>query len=370
MSETSPGRETIPQVSAMQDARPLSFRRRVVFTVTVVVVALLLVLFIISTANVLLLAFISVLLAILIRVPTNWLRDRTPLSDKVALAVVVLAIIGLLALTFFLIGRVAVDQLADLREQLPSAVDQIRISLDGSDIGQSILEQIPQPDALNTMIANGDFDLLGRVTSLFSNTLEVITTTIIILFVALYFAIEPRIYVKNALRLVPKTRRDRAKEVNDEVSHALWLWLVSRLISVVTDGALTTVGLLLLNVPFALALGVIAGLLSFIPTFGPILSVIPAALIGLTQSPQQALSVIILYIIVQQIDNYLITPYVERQTVLLPPGLVIVAQLLMAVLVGFIGFALAPPLVAAAIVVVRMLYVEDTLDDRVQETES
>ncbi len=107
-----------------------------------------------------------------------------------------------------------------------------------------------------------------------------------------------------------------------------------------------------------------AALLNYIPNIGPIIAGVPAVGIALLQSPAQALYVLLLYVGLQMIDGYILTPLVDRHTVSLPPALTITMQVVIGVLFGALGLALASPLTAAAMVLVRMLYVEDVLGDR------
>jgi predicted PurR-regulated permease PerM len=141
-------------------------------------------------------------------------------------------------------------------------------------------------------------------------------------------------------------------------------------------GILTWIGLSILGVPLALTLGILTALLTFIPNIGPVLSVIPAALLAFSQDPIKAIYVVLLYIGVQVIESNLITPWIERQTIKLPPALTISMQLILSIFVGGLGLVLATPLVAAGIVLVQMLYIEDilgenlTTPDEKQEEES
>ena len=116
--------------------------------------------------------------------------------------------------------------------------------------------------------------------------------------------------------------------------------------------------------PLALTLGLLAGLLNFVPNFGPWIAAMPAVLIALLQGPRQALYVALLYLVLQALDGYVLTPLVDRRSVHLPPVLTITAQVLLGVAFGFIGILLASPLAAVALIVVKMLYVEDLLGDR------
>jgi predicted PurR-regulated permease PerM len=187
---------------------------------------------------------------------------------------------------------------------------------------------------------------------------------VIISFIGIYLAIEPETYLGNVLRLVPEKHQPRAREVLQNIATKTKSWFLSRFFSMFVVGILTTVGLRILGVPLAMTLGFIAGLLSFIPTFGPIISLVPAALIGLIESPRTALYVILLFIIVQQIETYLITPIIERQTIDLPPALLLGAQLIAGIVIGFLGLMLAPPMVIIAVVSIRMLYIEDVLGQK------
>jgi len=135
------------------------------------------------------------------------------------------------------------------------------------------------------------------------------------------------------------------------------------------NGSLTTAGLWLLGVPLAVSLGMLAGLLNFVPNFGPWIAAIPAVLIGFLQGPQQALNVALLYLVLQTIDGYVLTPLIDRRSVELPPVLTITAQVLLGLAFGFIGLLLASPLAAVVMILVKMVYVEDVLGDHVMDDE-
>ena len=110
---------------------------------------------------------------------------------------------------------------------------------------------------------------------------------------------------------------------------------------------------------FALTLGLIAGLLNFVPNLGPIIASIPAILVGLLESPTQAIYVALLYLALQAVDGYIFTPLVQQQTVNVPPAMTIAAQLLMGVLFGAWGLLLATPLLAASIVLINEIYIRE-----------
>ena len=148
------------------------------------------------------------------------------------------------------------------------------------------------------------------------------------------------------------------------VGATLEWWLIGKVASMLFIGILTWIGLSIIGVPLALTLGLLAGLLSFIPNFGPIISAIPAILLGFIESPMTAVYVLILFIGVQLIESNVVTPLIERETVEFPPALTIVFQLALAVLVGGLGLVLATPLLAAMMVLIQMVYIQDVLGDK------
>jgi len=148
------------------------------------------------------------------------------------------------------------------------------------------------------------------------------------------------------------------------IGQTLRWWLLGRWVSMIVVGFLTAAGLWFIGVPLTLTFGLLTALLTFIPYLGPILSAIPPTLLAFTQYPQQALYVILLYVGIQSVESYLVTPLVQQRTVSLAPALTLTAQMVLGILLGGIGIILATPLFAVMVVLVRMLYIEDTLGER------
>lgn len=128
-------------------------------------------------------------------------------------------------------------------------------------------------------------------------------------------------------------------------------------------GVLSIIGLMLLGVPLAFILGLLAGLLAFIPLIGPTLALIPPMLIAFTNSPQQALYVFLLFMGIQFVESYFLTPVIQKRVTALPPVLLIGTQVLLSLFAGILGVMLAAPLAVTGMVWVKMLYVEDILHD-------
>ena len=195
--------------------------------------------------------------------------------------------------------------------------------------------------------------LLTQLLSVFSTTLGSIAGFIIFLIVGLYLAFDPPRYVKWILLMIPTKKIERVAEIMNQMGQSLRWWLLGKVFSMAFVGIFTIIGLSLLHVSLAFILGLLAALLTFIPYVGAILASIPAILIGFTHSPWQAIYVIILYLIIHIIDGYLMTPFIEQRTVSIPPAVTILAQVLMVILIGGFGLALATPLLVVGVALVH-----------------
>lgn len=209
---------------------------------------------------------------------------------------------------------------------------------------------------------------LGQVTGLFGATLGALSAGLLVMFVAIFIAADPGLYRRGLIRLVPIQKRNRAKEILNELGVKLRWWFIGQLFSMAVVGVSTAIGLWLLGIPFFLTLAVLASVLTFIPNFGPIISAVPAVLLSLSGGPLSALYVILLYMGVQAVESNLLTPLVQQSNVRLPPVLAVGTQVLMGVLVGLPGLITAAPLAIAGKILVRRLYIEDTLGDRLEQT--
>jgi predicted PurR-regulated permease PerM len=202
--------------------------------------------------------------------------------------------------------------------------------------------------------------------SFVTSTVAAIAGLVVVIVLAIYVAAEPDVYNSGMMHLLPHRVRPRASEVLAAVAFTLRKWFVTQLIAMAAIGVVTFVVLEMLGVGAALPLALIAGLFEFIPTVGPILSALPAIAMGFVESPQLALQVTIAYIVIQQIENHLLIPILMREGMDLPPALTILGQALMSLLFGFLGLLTAVPLLAAIVVAIKMLYVEDVVGDEVE----
>lgn len=202
-------------------------------------------------------------------------------------------------------------------------------------------------------------------TTFLSGATDIIVGFIVVVFGSLYLAYDPEMYSQGLIRLVPIPRRQRFKYVLDNVGYMLFWWMIGRFIDMLLIGVLTGIGLWLLNIPLVLTLSILAGLLTFIPNFGPIISAIPALLLAIPAGLEKFLYVILLYVIIHAIEGYIISPIVQEKTALVPAVLTLVVQIGFGILFGFLGLAMATPIAAAALVFIKALYIEDVLGDRI-----
>ena len=308
--------------------------------------------------DVFLLLFIGALLAVLLRAPADWLAVRTGWSEGATLALVIAALAVLLTVVAVLFGRVVVDQSWQLTQQLPEVIAKARERLSQNEVGKRVIEATEARDPETEM------KFVGRGLRLIGSTFAALGSLVVVIFIAVFLSWEPRAYIEGFVRLFPQRRRKRAREVLDATGRMLKRWLVGQLLLMTIVAVLTGVGLMLLGVPFALPLALLAGLLEFVPYIGPIVAAIPAIIVGFAESPQLALWVAALYLVVQSVESYVLTPMIQHRAVYLPPALILFSQVVLGVTAGPLGIIVATPLAAATLVAVNMLYVEDVLGDR------
>ena len=259
-------------------------------------------------------------------------------------------------------------QVGDLAAELPKLVDEAERWLRQTPAKGLVDGPGPQQQQ-NGLRGELAKELRGSLRFLFpivSSVFGAFGGLVLVLFIAMYIGVEPRLYREGILHLVPHNHRERAVEVVETLGVTLRQWLVARLIAMVVIGVITGVTLALLNVKGAAALGVLAGLLEFIPFFGPIASALPAIGVALLDSPQKALYVVIFYFVMQQLEGTVLTPLLLEKRLDIPPVLTVVTVAALGVVFGVIGMLIAEPLLAVVLVTTKMLYVNDVVGDEVK----
>ncbi len=319
-------------------------------------------------AQLLLLGFGGILAMIFLYGLGDWLSRHTGLGYGWSLAGVVVAIVGAFALTIWLLAPHVIAQVNLLSEELPRATANLEHELSQFTLGQEVVRYVRGLAGNffgNPAAAAHGSTMAARSATILKVVFEGFVQLVLVLFLGLYGAATPDVYVSGLVRLVPVAHRPRAREVLHEIGETLWYWLVCRMVSMAWVAAATMVGLWLLGVPLALTLGLFAGLVKFVPYIGPIIAVIPAALLALMPPGglMMVLFVLALYLGINMIDDHVVLPLLQWHTMWLPPALAIAGQILLGGLWGALGVLFAMPLAAVLLVLVKMLYVEDVLGD-------
>ncbi len=358
-ADTAPVVEQAEQEPSGTRSTLKAFTRRALIAGAVAILAIAVLTFFWYAGSVLLLIFAAILVGVFLRGLSDWVSSHTRLGPGWSLAAVLLGLLVLFVVGASLFAASLLEQGRQLAEQLPQAVQQVRQRLEQSAWGRQLLTQAPQ----GGQGGSGGGSILSAVGGVFSTTLGGLVNIVIVLIVGIYLAADPDTYSGGLVRLVPKAKRDRAQEVLATLGYTLRRWLIGQFLVMAVNGVLSGVALWLLGIPLPFLLGVLTGLLNFIPNIGPILAATPAVLLALTEGPTTALWVALLYVVLQNLEGFVLTPLVQQRTVALPAAVIILAQVLLGVLMGTLGVLLATPLAASVLVLVKMLYVEDALGD-------
>jgi len=350
------------------------------------------------TRTLVLTVFLGVLFALAVSSGVDRLQ-RWRIPRGIAAPLIVFTFVGLVGAFGSWIGPTVREQTTELRTRLPEALEKLEkwVHSRGGGLIATIIglgEEAPArpvaagdsaagvpPDTLAVVVSTdttgqpaagpaakkpASASLRDRVLAqlggagryflhLLGSTLAVVSGIVLVIFLAIYFAIDPSVYRRGLVYLVPERARPRTEETLTAIAVTLRKWLVTQLIAMVVIGAVTTIILMVLKVRAAVPLGILAGLLEFVPTLGPILSSLPAIAMGFVDSPEKAVAVAIAYVGIQFIENHLLIPILMREGLDLPPALTIIMQALMAIVFGVLGLLVAVPLLAAVMIATRTL---------------
>ena len=352
-----------------------------------------------QTRTLVLTVFLGVLFALAVSAGADRLQ-RWKIPRGVAAPVIVFAFVGLVAAFGSWIGPTVREQTMELRTKLPEALEKLedwvqargggviatitglgddaaapapvgattadsvgRVAVDtGPAAADSTRGRVAKPAGTKpapTTLRDRLLAQIGGVGRYFlhalGSTLAVLAGIVLVIFLAIYLAIDPSTYRRGLLHLVPQRARELTDEVLTAIAVTLRKWLVTQLIAMIVIGAVSTVVLMALKVRAAVPLGILAGLLEFVPTVGPIISALPAIAMGFVDSPEKALAVAVAYVGIQFLENHLLIPLLMKQGVNVPPALTIVMQALMAIVFGILGLLVAVPLLAAIMIATRII---------------
>lgn len=314
--------------------------------------------------DVMLLIFAAVVLANSLNLFARWLSKRLKLPRSWAVLIAVGCLVVFVAIFFQVVVPPFVEQLQEVYVLVPQGVNQFNTWLNSLDrvLPSEARRYIPTLDSILQQAVPVMNRLLGGSFAFFSSSLGAVVNILLILVLGLMLLINPSAYRRGFLRLFPSFYRRRMDGILTECEKSLGSWIVGAMISMSVIAVLSTIGLSLIGVKAALANGVLAGLLNFIPNLGPAISVVPPMAIALLDSPTKAVLALILYIAIQQFESNLLTPFVMSQQVNLLPAVTLLSQVFFATVFGFWGLLLALPLIVVLQILIRRILVEDIMD--------
>lgn len=310
--------------------------------------------------NFFLLVFAGIFFAVLLNYSASWFNKKIKLSYGLSLLLVLVLMFSVATTLILLIGPSVSDQISKVIELIPQSVEHLKESMKQTVIGRKIIDKLPENPA-DLLLGNSSSKIYSQVLGSFATTIGVLTNAFVIFVIGIFLAANPSLYRNGLLKLFTTTFQTRLAEVFDKAHETLSLWMFAKLISMTVVAILTAIGLMALGVPMPFALALIAALFTFIPNIGPFIGLLPAVLIALMQGTGIALYVVLLYLGIQIIESYLITPLVEKRIVSLPPVLTLLWLILFGILTGIFGLILAAPILAVVLVLVQELYVKDYL---------
>ncbi len=341
--------DMIEKQAASRPAPRDGLERRV-FRSTVVVLATVAVAYMLwLLVDLLLLLFACALVSLILLTITHAIRKRTRLPLSVSLALTVLGLLALIggAIAFF--GATMQAEFAELATRLPAAWGDVQGRLRASPVGASMLERAQG-------LAPSGQTIVNAVTTALATVGGALSGLAIVLVGGLYLAAQPTLYAVGLLRLFPAAAQKTAAETLDAISVSLRNWLKGQALGMLFVGVATGLGLWLVGVPAAWAIGLVAGMAEFVPYLGVLLAGIPAVVLGFGQGTDTGLWTIGVLIAVQQIQGNLVMPLLQNRMVDLPPAVTIFGIIAAGILFGVAGVLLATPLTIVVLVLVRRLY--------------
>jgi predicted PurR-regulated permease PerM len=346
-----------------------------------------------QTRTLVLTVFLGILFALAVSAGADRLQRRK-IPRGIAAPLIVFAFIGLVGAFGSWIGPTVREQSQELRTKLPEALEKLEnwVQARGGGVISTItgfgddtpiaappgvragpqigvagipdsaigtpaqpLVTTPAPTTLRDKLLSQIGGVGRYLLHAVGSTLAMLAGIVLVIFLAIYLAIDPSTYRRGLLHLVPLRARAKADEILAAIAVTLRKWLVTQLIAMIVIGAVSTIVLMALKVRAAVPLGILAGLLEFVPTVGPIISALPAIAMGFVDSPEKALAVAIAYVGIQFLENHLLIPILMKEGVNVPPALTIVMQALMAIVFGILGLLVAVPLLATIMIAARIL---------------
>ncbi len=252
----------------------------------------------------------------------------------------------------YFFGAQLSGQLTQLAEGLPNAID-----VAGRRLGIEYAAQRLQ-DAIKAEASSG---LLSSVTRWSYSIVGALANVLLVIVAAIYFAIDPGVYRRGFAMLFPQDEHQRVLGALDATENVLRHWLAGQFVTMLLVAGVSMLAYWWIGLPSPIALGIVAGLFNFVPYLGPVLSALPPLLFALSMDTQTIVWTLVAVVAIQQFEGNVVTPLVQRRAVSLPPAVGVFAIVVFGVAFGILGVFLAVPLAASLLVLVRNLWVRQTL---------
>ena len=333
--------------------RNLSFLRSLSYAILLAFSLFLAYRFLITIATIALTIMVGVLLAVVLSGPVEALhRRKVPRGIATALICLLAAVLS--GLGGYLLLPVLAEQVYQFVSYLPAALSQLAGWVEGLESRFGV--PLPSEDLSLSSLTDPARQLLGGALGVFGSVASILASIVVILFLSLYLAANPEPVVEWLIRLFPPDRRPRARAVLSAVRSGLLYWVKGQLTAMLIIGILWSVALFLIGIPGALFLGILAGLLNFVPYLGPVVAAVPPLLLALTISPTSVLWVFLSYLAIATAEGYVVTPLIMERATSLHPGAVIASIAVLSTAFGLLGTLLAVPATVAAGVLVEELW--------------
>ncbi|WCT12709.1 AI-2E family transporter [Mucilaginibacter jinjuensis] len=323
---------------------------------TVAIVALLVVVILIARVafNVLLMVLAGALISTYFHGLGDIIQRKTKWGRKPAMYLSVVGTFIIVAALLWFMGANIQTQVKELSDTLPHTVANFKSKLAETSLGQKVLDYTSDDDNSQKLFVTAQH--------FFSTSFGVLGNIYIILFLSIFFTLNPSVYKDGIIILIPHDRKELGRCIIDRISFSLKGWLKGMLLSMVLITIMLLIGLNIMSIPATLVLALFAGMLKIIPNFGSLAAMIPGVLLALTVSLNTAIIVSLIYIVSQTIVSNIVTPIIQNKMIKLPPALTIISQVLMGTLSGALGIILAVPLLSIVFILVDELYVKKIND--------
>jgi predicted PurR-regulated permease PerM len=325
------------------------------------------------------LIFAGVLLGVALHAMTNGLGRVVRLPHSLRLTIVCLVLAGLLSGVIFLGGATIAQQATALSDTIKSQLVSVKAFLDRNGIDTSFFDlgsagasgassatpgaapthPLPSPGTL----ASSGGAIITQTFKLLLGTVSAVGNFFIVLFLGVAFAAQPSVYRNGLLLMVPARHRAPATIIVDHIGETLERWLIAQMTTMSAVFLVTWAGLAVIGIPSSFILGIQAGLLTFIPTVGALIGGLIVVLASLASGWVAAVSAFVLFLGIHALESYILTPIIQREALEIPPATLFAFQILLGVVFGIWGLALALPLIAIAKVMIVHFKADDTAVD-------